>query len=60
MRKTNHFIFAILIGIALIVLGGFMFVYAGIDDSPGGQLLGLLVSIGGIIQLVVAKKKTSN
>jgi drug/metabolite transporter (DMT)-like permease len=38
---------AIVIGIAGIVAGG-------IDDSPGGQLLGLLLVIGGIA-LVVRK-----
>ena len=38
---------AIVIGIAGIVAGG-------MDDSPGGQLLGLLLVIGGIA-LVVRK-----
>lgn len=28
-----------------------MFVYAEIDDSPGGQMLGLLAVIAGIIGL---------
>lgn len=28
-------------------MGVFMFVYGGIDDSPGGQLLGLLVAVVG-------------
>jgi hypothetical protein len=40
-------VLAIAIGIAGIVAGG-------IDDSPGGQLLGLLLVIGGIA-LVVRK-----
>ena len=36
-----------------------MFVYGGIDDSPGGQLLGLLVIIIGIVGIVKSKKKNS-
>ncbi len=37
-----------------------MFVYGGMDDSPGGQLLGLLAVIIGIIGLIRNKKKNSN
>ena len=40
-------VLAVVIGIAGVVA-------AGIDDSPGGQLLGLLLVIGGIA-LVVRK-----
>ena len=43
-----------------ILLGVLMFIYGEYDDSPGGQLLGLLVAISGIIGLVKNKKKTSN
>lgn len=49
----------ILYSILAIVFGVFMFVYGGIDDSPGGQLLGLGAVIAGIIGLVKSKKKTS-
>jgi len=44
-NKISYFILAILIGIL-------MFVYGGIDDSPGGQLLGVVVAIIGIIGLI--------
>ena len=43
--------------IIAILLGIFMFVYGEIDDSPGGQLLGLLVVIISIVGLVKNKKK---
>ena len=36
-----------------------MFVYAGVDDSPGGQLIGVLVVIIGIVGIIVNKKKTN-
>ena len=47
MKKSKilYFIFAILIGVL-------MFVYAGIDDSPGGQLIGLIVVIIGIVGVI--------
>ena len=41
-----------------ILLGGFMFIYGGMDDSPGGQLLGLVVGILGIVGIIRSKKKT--
>jgi len=37
-----------------------MFIYAGVDDSPGGQLIGVIAVIIGIIGLIKSKKKTSN
>jgi len=43
-----------------ILFGAFMFVYGGIDDSPGGQLLGLLVVIIGIVGIIKSKKKNSS
>ena len=47
MKKSRilYFILAILIGI-------FLFVYAGIDDSPGGQMIGLIVAIIGIVGVI--------
>lgn len=49
-----------LAGFALvIVLGAFLFVYGGYDDSPGAQLLGLLVAIGGVVGIVRSRKKAS-
>ncbi len=41
-----------------IILGGFMFVYAEIDDSPGGQLIGVIFIIFGIVSLVKKKYKS--
>lgn len=36
-----------------------MFVYGALDDSPGGQLLGLVAVIFGIVGIVRYKKKPS-
>jgi len=43
--------------IIVILLGLFMFVYGGYDDSPGGQGLGLLAVIIGITGMVKRRKK---
>lgn len=43
--KTTLLICSVL----LAALGGAMFVYGGYDDSPGGQLLGVVMVLGGII-----------
>ncbi len=55
MKKSRmlYFVLAILIGVL-------MFIYAGVDDSPGGQLIGVIAVIIGIIGLIKSKKKTSN
>jgi len=37
-----------------------MFIYAGYDDSPGGQLIGVIVSIIGIIGIIRTKRKVSH
>jgi hypothetical protein len=53
----------ILFSILAILFGIFMFVYGEYDDSPGGQLLGLLVGIAGIVSIVKTvknSKKISN
>ena len=52
MAKTR-----LLISILAIVLGAFMFVYGEKDDSPGGQLLGLVLFIVGIVWVIRARKK---
>ena len=49
----------ILYSILAILFGTFIFVYGEIDDSPGGQLLGLLAVIAGIVGMIKSKKKTS-
>jgi hypothetical protein len=41
-----------------ILFGVFMFVYGGADDSPGAQLLGLIVGVIGIVGVVKSKKKS--
>lgn len=43
--------------IILILLGVFMFIYGEFDDSPGGQGLGLLAVIIGVVGLIKSKKK---
>jgi hypothetical protein len=48
--KMPYFILAILCGVFLVI-------YGGIDDSPGGQLLGLLAVILGIVGVVKSRKK---
>ena len=40
----------------LVLIGIFLFVFGGYDDSPGAQLLGFLVIIFSIISLVKLKK----
>ena len=51
-RKILYFIFAIL-------FGGFMFIYGEFDDSPGGQLIGLIIAVIGIVGILKRKKKIS-
>jgi hypothetical protein len=41
----------------LILFGISLFIYGEYDDSPGGQLLGALVALGGIVGIVRGKKK---
>jgi len=50
--KMSLFVLAILFGV-------FMFVYGEFDDSPGGQLLGVLAIIAGIVGLIRNRKKNS-
>jgi drug/metabolite transporter (DMT)-like permease len=57
MDKHKHTL-KIVSFIILILLGIFLFFYGGYDDSPGAQLLGLLVVIFSIISLVRLKKKS--
>jgi len=49
-----------ILGLILVILFGiFLFVYGEYDDSPGGQLLGLILVIVGIVGLIRGKKRTS-
>lgn len=47
MKKSKIPLFII-----AILIGAFMIVYGGIDDSPGGQLIGLIAIIIGIVGLI--------
>lgn len=53
MNKTK-LVFSIL----TILLGIFIFIYGGYDDSPGAQLLGLILVIIGIVKIIKSKRKT--
>ena len=55
MNKRRMLIFVL-----VILLGVFMFVYGEYDDSPGGQMIGVIAVITGIVGLMRAKKKTSD
>ena len=54
MYKKSRVIYS---GLA-ISFGGFLFVYGGIDDSPGGQLLGLILFILGVVGVIRSKNGT--
>jgi len=49
MIKRGLYVLAIALGIFLVVYGGY-------DDSPGGQVLGLLLAIFGFVRLIVGRK----
>ncbi len=51
MKKTKiiYYILAILCGV-------YAFIYGGMDDSPGAQLLGALLFIFGVFNLFKTKK----
>ena len=40
-----------------IVFGVFLVIYGGMDDSPGAQLLGVVIVILGIVGIVKSKKR---
>jgi hypothetical protein len=42
----------VILAIVAMAFGVFLFIYGGYDDSPGAQLLGLLVALSGVIGLV--------
>jgi len=51
--KTIKIIFFIV----LILFGIFMFFYGGYDDSPGAQLLGVIIVAIGIWSIIKTRKK---
>ena len=52
MNKKFKIVFLIL----AILLGVFLFVYGGYDDSPGAQGLGVLAVIGGVSGVIKTTK----
>lgn len=40
-----------------VLLGALLFVYGGFDDSPGAQLLGLLVALAGTVEVIKGVRK---
>jgi hypothetical protein len=47
----------ILYSLLAVAFGTCIVVYGGYDDSPGGQLLGLVVVMLGIVGVIKSKKK---
>lgn len=47
----------LVVSILGVALGAFLFVYGGYDDSPGAQLLGVLVVAAGLYGSVKSVKK---
>jgi cadmium resistance protein CadD (predicted permease) len=43
--------------VILILFGVFVFVYGGYDDSPGAQLLGVIIVVIGIWRIIKSRKK---
>lgn len=56
MSKTKYIGKTVLF-VLLIPLGIFLFIFGEYDDSPGGQLLGVIMSIIGIIGIIRNNKK---
>lgn len=44
------------LSVLAISFGIFIFVYGEYDDSPGGQLLGVLAVVGGIVGIINKRK----
>jgi len=43
--------------VLIILLGMFLIVFGGIDDSPGAQLIGLVLIVTSIVFIFKGKKK---
>jgi len=50
--NTRRLLFSIL----AIAFGGFLIRYGEMDDSPGGQLIGLVAVIAGIVGVIKSRK----
>jgi hypothetical protein len=59
MEKNMNKKIKIALSVLAMLFGVFIFIYGGYDDSPGAQLLGLVIFIIGIVGLVKKKKKIS-
>lgn len=46
----------IIVSILAILFGAFLFVYGEFDDSPGGQVMGLVIIILGVVGVIKSKK----
>lgn len=42
----------IILSVLAVFSGAFLFVYGEFDDSPGGQLLGILIAVVGVVGTV--------
>ena len=47
----------ILLSVLAILFGVFFVVYGEYDDSPGGQVIGLLLVIAGVVSVIKNRKK---
>lgn len=54
----KRYVIKIILFILLILLGIFMFVFGEYDDSPGGQLIGVILVVGGIVGIIKNEKKS--
>jgi len=43
--------------ILVVLFGVFLVIFGGIDDSPGAQLIGLILVVTGIITVIKRKKR---
>lgn len=49
----------LVLSILALVFGVFMVIYGGYDNSPGGQLLGVVFAIGGIVGALKSRKSNT-
>lgn len=55
MTKINIYVL-----ILIILFGAFVFVFGGWDDSPGAQLLGLIIAVFGAVGIIRKVKNRNN
>lgn len=59
IKNMNKYI-KIILSILAILLGLFLIVFGGYDDSPGAQGLGLILIITTIVVMIRSRKKNNN